>query len=199
MKKQVICVTNRLLCHNNFLEQIRKIAAGGIDAVILREKDLSQPEYHTLALSCFRICREAAVPLIINGFPEIALHLALPMQLSFSDFLEYMSKDDCLKGTSPIGVSVHSVTEAKLAEAKGAAFLIAGHIFQTNCKPDLMPRGLAFLRQICMSVQTPVWAIGGITPKNATNIWEQGASGVCIMSSLMEAEYPERMIQEIKS
>ena len=141
----------------------------------------------------------SAVPLIINGFPETALHFALPMQLPFSAFLEYMSKDDCLKDTGPIGVSVHSVTEAKFAEEKGAAFLIAGHIFQTNCKPGLAPRGLAFLRQICMSVQIPVWAIGGITPKNATNIWEQGASGVCIMSSLMEAEYPERMIQEIKS
>lgn len=40
----MICVTNRKLCRGDFLERIEQLAAGGADAILLREKDLSVPE-----------------------------------------------------------------------------------------------------------------------------------------------------------
>ncbi|MBS6597272.1 MAG: thiamine phosphate synthase, partial [Ruminococcus callidus] len=45
----MICVTNRKLCRGDFLERIKQLAAGGADAILLREKDLSVPEYAALA------------------------------------------------------------------------------------------------------------------------------------------------------
>ena len=85
-----------------------------------------------------------------------------------------------------IGASVHSPEEAVLAEKLGASWLIAGHIFATACKPDLPPRGLDFLRNVCSSVSIPVYAIGGITPERLPAIMQAGAAGCCGMSQMMQ-------------
>jgi thiazole tautomerase (transcriptional regulator TenI) len=90
-----------------------------------------------------------------------------------------------------IGASVHSVEEAKKAEAEGADYLLFGHIFPTNSKPDLPPRGLRALRQVVHSSRIPVIALGGITPANAAETLATGCAGIAIMSAVMEAINPE--------
>ena len=85
------------------------------------------------------------------------------------------------KKTIRTGVSVHSLSEAVSAEKKGA-----GHIFQTDCKKDLAPRGVKFLTEIVSNVEIPVYAIGGINPQNEHLIYECGANGICIMSGYMK-------------
>ena len=48
-----------------------------------------------------------------------------------------------------VGVSVHTVEEAIFVEKHGGSYLMAGHIFATDCKKGLMPRGIEFLKEIC--------------------------------------------------
>ena len=45
-----------------------------------------------------------------------------------------------------IGTSVHSVEDAKEAERLGVSYMTAGHIYITDCKKGLAPRGLGFLK-----------------------------------------------------
>ena len=85
-----------------------------------------------------------------------------------------------------IGVSVHSADEAAEAERLGASYVTAGHIFATDCKKGVPPRGLEFLRGVCEKVKIPVYAIGGINAENAKSAVGAGADGVCIMSALMK-------------
>ena len=80
---------------------------------------------------------------------------------------------------------MHSAEDALLAEQAGCTYVTAGHVFQTDCKKDLPPRGIDFLRQICKTMAVPVFAIGGIHPDNIHMAMEAGASGVCMMSELM--------------
>ena len=83
------------------------------------------------------------------------------------------------------GVSVHSAQEALNAQEAGASYVTAGHIYRTKCKEGLEPRGTGFLKEICTTVNIPVYAIGGININNARECIEAGASGVCIMSGYM--------------
>ena len=87
-----------------------------------------------------------------------------------------------------IGTSVHSVGEAKIAERLGASYITAGHIYATDCKKDMPPRGTEFLRSICQAVNIPVYAIGGINPGTGQieEVMKCGAIGGCIMSGMME-------------
>ena len=98
-----------------------------------------------------------------------------------------MNEQDRQKDFDIIGASIHSVEEAKRAEKLGASYLTAGHIYKTGCKPDLAPRGLEFLREVCQSVDIPVYAIGGIHLEGSqfAEIQEAGAKGGCVMSEFM--------------
>ncbi|WP_018933705.1 thiazole tautomerase TenI [Gracilibacillus lacisalsi] len=94
-----------------------------------------------------------------------------------------------------IGKSVHSLEEAITAEHNGADFLIYGHIFSSNSKPDLEPRGITVLADVTKNVSIPVIAIGGITEQNMNQVQEVGASGVAIMSGVWDAEDPTEAIK----
>lgn len=91
-----------------------------------------------------------------------------------------------------LGVSVHSLDEAKIAEERGADYLFFGHVFSTNSKPDLEPRGLYALAEVCSGVSIPVMAIGGIEPGNIHAIRSAGAQGVAVISNVWVSDSPDR-------
>jgi len=192
----IISVTNRLLCKGNFLERIEQIAKARPHSIILREKDLPAGEYEKLAAQCLEICSMYNVPLVINSYIEVARKLKIPdIHLPAELFRRH---HDELRSFENTGVSVHSVEEAVCAERLGACYLIAGHIFQTDCKKGVPPRGLDFLRQICDAVSIPVAAIGGIAQFNAGDVLQVGANGICTMSQLMVCEEPGEAIANYK-
>ncbi|MGG4401970.1 thiamine phosphate synthase [Paenibacillus amylolyticus] len=91
-----------------------------------------------------------------------------------------------------LGVSVHSIDEAKIAEERGADYLFFGHVYSTNSKPDLEPRGLYALAEVCSAVSIPVMAIGGIEPGNIHAIRSAGAQGVAVISNVWASDSPDR-------
>lgn len=180
---KVVCVTNRALCTEDFLTRIARIAAARPRAIILREKDLSPDGYTALAQAVGAHCAAHGVPLVLNGYPALAAQMGAGVQLSFS---AHMQTPSC-----PFGVSVHTPEEAAAAAAKGAAWLIAGHIWETGCKAGLPGRGLSFLRAAVEAAQgAPVYAIGGITPARLPAVMATGAAGACVMSALMRCPDP---------
>lgn len=185
---KVLAVSNRSLCRKDFLVQIENIAAAKPSAILLREKNLGESDYAALAQTVLKICRRYGVDCILHSFPAVAMRLGCSaVHVSFLDLQQQVL---VLKDIPMVGASVHSMLEAVEAEKLGASYLIAGHIFATDCKQDSPPRGLAFLREVCRSVSIPVYAIGGITPENAQEAVRMGAQGVCVMSGFMECESP---------
>lgn len=185
----VICVTNRRLAGDDFLGQIRKVAGAGVSGIILREKDLDEPAYEKLAEQVQRICGEAGAPFFVHTYGNAARRLGV-RRLHMPGPAFFAMTEPEKKDFDVIGVSVHSPEEAAAAERAGASYVTAGHVFATDCKKGLEPRGLSFLEEVCRTVQIPVYAIGGIDPGNAGDCIRAGAAGVCLMSSLMKAKDP---------
>ena len=189
-----LCITNRTLCTGNFLDKIKELAeCQEIEKIILREKDLAPSEYELLAEKCKEICRKHGKPLVINQFVEVAKRLEIPeVQISMEALRRYADsnlingvRDSELRDIQTVGVSVHSSQEAEEAQILGAGYLIAGHIFQTDCKKGIPGRGLPFLEELCQKVTIPVYAIGGISPDNIHEVMRAGAQGGCMMSGFM--------------
>lgn len=186
----IICITNRKLCSEDFLVRIEKIAKASPAAIVLREKDLSPLQYGELAKSVLQICKKYNTRCIFHTFTGVsaelgvnAIHLPLPILKSLSRnergaFLE-------------LGASCHSVEDAVLAENLGCTYITAGHIFETDCKKGVPARGIEFLREVCSSVKIPVYAIGGIDKNNYMYAINAGANGVCVMSGAMTCPDPE--------
>ena len=107
------------------------------------------------------------------------------LHLPLNRWDEWEEKESLRNAMREIGTSVHSVEQAKKAMELGADYITAGHIFLTDCKKGLPPRGLNFLQQICAITSVPVYGIGGVKKENEQSILECGAKGVCIMSGCM--------------
>ena len=86
--------------------------------------------------------------------------------------------------------------EAVLAEKMGATYVTAGHIFATDCKKGLEPRGIEFLKNAVSSVDIDVYGIGGISPENIGKIQNTGAKGACIMSGFMKCDNVKKYLDE---
>ena len=180
-----LCVTNRKLCQGDFYERIRQIVQNReADAILLREKDLSWSEYENMAEKMLGICQEADMVCILHSFWESALKLHCQNIHLPLDILETMP-DKEKSYFQWIGSSVHSVEQAKRAEGSGADYVIAGHVFETNCKRGMPGRGLEFIQKVSGGVHIPVYGIGGICQENAEAVVRAGAAGVCVMSGFM--------------
>ncbi len=194
---KIISVTQSEICGDRFLEQLDLVCQSGVDRVILREKHLGEHEYEKLAIEAKRICDLHKVHYSLHNHLEIAKNLGvLDVHLTYDTFINKHEKLVCF---NKIGVSVHSVEQAIEAEKWGADYIIAGHIFQTDCKKDIPPRCIEFLSEVCDSVLIPVHAIGGIAPENIASVKQAGASGACLMSSLMKSSEPEKLVANLRA
>ena len=202
---EILCVTNRALCRDNFLARIEAIAACSPAGIILREKDLTKQEYCALAKDVMEICDHYKVLCILHNDVETAmqlkakaLHVPLPVLRKMAAMEKNAGKDELqnYRQVFPIlGASCHSVEEAIEAERLGCTYIAAGHIFATDCKKGVPPRGLSFLQEVCNSVQIPVYAIGGINSENIAQAAAAGAKGGCVMSGLMTCENPAQYME----
>lgn len=193
----ILCVTNRTLCKEDFLIRIEKIAKKNPQGVILREKDLFAKEYISLAKSVLEICQRYNTPCLLHSFVDIAKELSctaihLPLHI-----LRTLSEED-KRAFTTLGASCHSVQDAKEAERLGCTYIITGHIFETDCKKGLAGRGPGFLHDVCTSVSIPVYAIGGINAQNIIKVRKAGAAGACIMSGLMTCDNPDEYLDGFK-
>ena len=192
--RNIIAVTNRHLCEIPFLNQIERICSLRPATIVLREKDLPKEEYEDLARSVKAVCDKENIPLTIHFYPEAAVSIGIKrIHLPLYKLEELGASGSNNAGRlrdlfDEAGCSVHSVEEAVRAEKLGATYLTAGHIYTTDCKKGLEPRGLKFLRKVCEAVSIPVYAIGGIGRDDEGRLNEVlgcGAAGACIMSGMM--------------
>ena len=195
-------ISNRKLCENENLEkQIEKIFSAyerkiilknfEIVALTLREKDLNKNEYLKLIEKIYPICQKYKINLILHQNYDLNLDEKYNIEgihLSYSIFksLSQNIKAELIKKYKRIGVSIHSLDEAKEVESLGASYVVAGHVFETECKKGLEPRGLKFIEDLSSALSIPIFAIGGINEKNSLSVINSGAFGVCMMSNLMK-------------
>ena len=205
---KIICVTNRHLCPEPLDKRIRRLvqpkptqAPATLytpDFIVLREKDLPEVEYLALAERTLPLCEGTGVELILHNYPEVAWELGynkihLPLQVLRS------LTDTERKRFNVLGASCHSLVDVQEAKALGCTYVTLGHIFATNCKKGIEPRGLPFLESVCSQSDLPVYAIGGIRSDTIGATKNAGAQGACIMSGLMVCQDPASEIRSLRT
>lgn len=173
------------------------IAAAKPAGIVVREKDLMIEDYEVFFERSVSICNEYEVPCIAHSFHDIAMEfnkksIHVPLHV-LSDFSTVIKSN-----FDVIGASCHSVEDALEAQKLGATYITAGHVFETDCKKGLPPRGLDFLREVCSAVNIPVYAIGGISPENFRTVLDAGAEGACVMSGIMTCDDPKAYLDRFR-
>jgi thiamine-phosphate diphosphorylase len=183
-------ISDRRRCPpERFPEVARDAVEAGVDAVHVRERDLSARDLLDFS-GAVRLAIGDRALLFVNDRLDVALlsgadGVQLP-ETSFSPVDARALGDNRLM----IGRSVHDIAGAKVASASGAHLLVAGHVYATESKAGEVARGLEFLREICRAVDIPVIAIGGITPERVAEVLAVGAHGVAVISGILSAADP---------
>jgi thiamine-phosphate pyrophosphorylase len=162
----------------------------GLRAVQLREKDLGVRDLLTLAGALRASTRRQGARLLVNDRADVALATEADGVQRTHDSLP-VAIIRMIAPTLVIGASVHSLAEARGAEAEGADFVVFGPIYDTPAKrPYGPPQGLEALRRVTAEATRPVLAIGGITPARVREVLGAGAAGVAVISAILAAERP---------
>ncbi|MGG0274465.1 thiamine phosphate synthase [Bacillus rhizoplanae] len=191
---QVYFIMGSNNCRKDPLQVMKEALDGGITIFQYREKGegaLTGEERYAFAKQLQSLCKEYNVPFIVNDDVELALELD-------ADGVHVGQDDEGIKtvrekmGDKIIGVSAHTIEEARFAIENGADYLGVGPIFPTNTKKDAKAvqgtEGLRFFRE--NGVEIPIVGIGGITIENAASVIEAGADGVSAISAISLAGSP---------
>lgn len=203
---QVYFIMGSNNCRKDPLQVMKEALDGGITIFQYREKGdgaLTGEERYAFAKQLQSLCKEYNVPFIVNDDVELALKLD-------ADGVHVGQDDEGIRtvrekmGDKMIGVSAHTIEEARFAIENGADYLGVGPIFPTNTKKDAKAvqgtEGLRFFRE--SGIEIPIVGIGGITIENAVSVLEAGADGVSVISAISLADSPynstKRLAEQVK-
>jgi len=167
---------------------LHQLLLGGAKIIQLRAKSMSSQNFIQLAKKSRDLTLSFECKLIVNDRIDVALGSAADgVHLGQEDLpLEIGRK---LLGEKIVGVSTHSLEQAKEAEANGADYIGFGPIFSTATKnTGYTARGLEMLARIRAAVALPIVAIGGITEANIQQVWRAGAESAAIISDILKAD-----------
>ena len=198
LKQPIICyVTDRKSLAEGeagagVLGKIRAAIAAGVDWVQIREKDLSAQEL--LGLARESVAAAGGARLIVNDRLDAALAAgAAGVHLGRESLGAREVVSWCRGGHAPaeflVGVSCHSLEDAREAEGAGAAYIFFGPVFDTPSKRGMgESQGIARLGEICRGVAIPVFAIGGVSEENAGECIRAGAAGIAAIRMFQSAK-----------
>jgi thiamine-phosphate pyrophosphorylase len=170
---------------------VEEALKGGVKAVQLREKDLSSRDLYELAFAMRKLTARYNAGLFINDRVDIALAVdADGVQLGVNSLPIHRARK-VLGKKRLIGVSCHNQVNAVAAQDFGADFITYGPVFHTPSKAAYGPPvGIESLREVAPRLRIPVFALGGITSRNACEVIDAGAHGIALISAVIAAENP---------
>jgi len=184
------------------LEVIGKAARAGCHLIQIREKDMSAKALAAFTRAAIECARPHGARVLVNDRLDVAMAAGADgIHLRASSIPARKVRDVAAKtGLNDflIGVSTHSVAEAKSAEEGGADFIVCGPVYDTPSKRALgSPLGLDFFAEILDALETPVLAIGGITLSNYREPLRRGAAGVAAIGLFADLENLDQTIRSI--
>lgn len=183
----------------SYADVARSCVATGIKYLQLREKELSDREILAAAAEVLSVTRGTETQFIMNDRADLAL-------LAGADMLHLGQGDVTLSdarrivGDMPIGLSTHSLTQAREALAQDPAYIGFGPVYPTTTKAIADPTvGTELLGEVLTFADVPVIAIGGIFPENVETVTQVGARNICLVRHLMECDTRNELESRIKA
>lgn len=172
----------------SLVEQARRAAAGGVDLIQVRERDLEGADLAALVAEMLAATRGSATRVVVNDRIDVALACGADGVHLRADSVSVAEARRLLPPPRLVGRSVHSVQEA--VAASGADYLIAGTVFPSASKstrPSAELLGIEGLRAIVSATEVPVLAIGGITPDRIERVLAAGAAGIAAIGLFIDS------------
>jgi thiamine-phosphate pyrophosphorylase len=159
----------------------------GVSIMQLRLKDAASKDFLAAARAIARLCQAHRALLIVNDRVDIAkLADAAGVHVGQED-LPLAAARQIVGPGKVVGVSTHTLEQARAAEQDGADYIGFGAIYTGGLKNVRKAQGLERLREIRASVRLPIVAIGGITEATVPDVLAAGANAAAIITDVVRA------------
>jgi 8-oxo-dGTP diphosphatase len=161
-----------------FLLRLEARLRGGLRLVQVREKALAREEARTFARRVVALARAHGAKVLVNTDFALAREIGADgVHLTAEQLRGAPARPDF----SLCGASCHSSEELRGAEALGVDFAVLGPVHATPSHPDAVPLGWEGFREIAADAAVPVYALGGIVPRDLQQAMENGAHGIAMV------------------
>ena len=189
----VLCLVTRTTTTTGrgLVTTVREAVAGGVNMVQLREKDMPAADLYDVGVELACVVAGRAL-LFVNDRLDVALACGADGVQIGERGLPIRRAKELAGRRLLIGRSVHSAAGAEKAQEDGADLLVLGTVFPTASHPDGPYGGKELVREAADRVSIPIVAIGGVNACNAGVVMRAGASGVAVISAVMDSDEPQR-------
>ena len=178
----------RLSCGRTLETVVSALLGAGVKIIQYREKHMKSGEMLEECRLMRRLTREAGACFIVDDHVDLAI-------LAEADGVHIGQEDFPLPAVRQlvgpkmcIGLSTHSLEQARAAVAVGADYIGVGPIFATRTKEDVVaPVGFEYLDWVAAHISIPFVAIGGIKEHNIADVARHGARCCALVSELVGA------------
>jgi len=177
---------------------LRAATAGGVDIVQLREKRVPDEELASIANATRALCERLGTLLIVNDRPWVAREARADGVHVGQDDIPAADVRELVGPEMLIGVSTHSPEQIDAIDASVVDYIGVGPIHETPTKPGRAAVGLELIRYAAAHAPVPFFAIGGLNADNLGDALDAGATRVCVLRAIADAQDPEAAARAIR-
>jgi thiamine-phosphate diphosphorylase len=186
----LLLVTDRRTARGPLDAAVARALAGGVTAVMLREKDLATAELVAIGGPVRDACRAAGALFLVNHNPEAARALGADgVHLGYGAPAAAEARR-VLGGAALVGRSTHDLAELRSAAEDRADYVTFGPVWDTASKRGILaPRGPEGLAEAVRAAGAMhVLALGGVTAERAGAARAAGAAGLACIGAVLAAQ-----------
>jgi thiamine-phosphate pyrophosphorylase len=166
------------------------LIGAGVDVLQLRDKRLSDRILLARAHRLRALCANSPTLFIMNDRPDLASLARADGVHVGQEELRVKEVRQIIGTEALVGVSTHSLEQARAAVLDGADYLGCGPTFPSETKSFDQFSGLEFLRGVAAEIRLPAFAIGGISRDNLALVLETGFQRVAVSHAILAARDP---------
>ena len=182
------------------INKTEEVLTAGVKIIQYRDKVNSQDDRYKIAEKLRRLTHNYECLLLINDDINLAQSIEADGVHLGKEDTSIKQARKILGDDAIIGASCYAQFANAQAKISASADYIAfGSFFSSETKPDAPRAEIALIKKAKQQFDTPVCAIGGITPQNATKVIKAGADMIAVISAIFNASSPKQAVQEYLS
>lgn len=174
------------------------LAEAGADVLQLRDKQLADCDLIDRGRRLVAACRSKGVTSVINDRADVAVAVGADGVHVGQEELSVADARAVVGTRRLVGVSTHSIEQARAAVLDGANYIGVGPTFPTTTKSFDRYPGPDFVREVAEEIALPAFAIGGIGWENVGGVLEAGLGRVAVSSAVLAADDPALAVRRMK-
>ena len=183
---------------SNLAAMVRQLVDAQADFIQLRDKTLTDKQLVLAGRVIADLVRRTPTRFIMNDRADLAVAAGANGVHLGQDDLEVADARRIVGAARTIGVSTHSILQARQAVLDGANYIGVGPVFESTTKNFDEHVGIKLIHEVVKEIQLPAFAIGGINLENVSLIAEAGLSRIAVSAAVVRSSEPKSAVVALK-